>query len=195
MHVSHVYIKPLLLYKKEHNNYMAKSKITLPNGEEVNIEGSPEEIVRIISLYSGQDKPVNVKQIKNIVKVDKIKNPDMDVDQVLNIVNTIKECDESDSIEKSILDRSSLVDRIILPLYIADKYLKMGTSLTTGEISKILTELGIPIAIPNVSNTIVGSAKSYAMGDKTRKRGQSVRYRISRKGIAYLESVLNDSDK
>jgi hypothetical protein len=174
---------------------MAKSKIKLMNGEEVNIEGSPEEIVRIISLYSGQNNSVNVKEVKNIVKTDNVKNTDMDVDQVLDIVNTIKECDESDSIEKSILDRSSLVDRIILPLYIANKYLKTGTSLTTGEISKILIELGISIAIPNVSNTIAGSAKSYVMGDKTRKRGQSVKYRISRRGITYLESVLNDSDK
>jgi len=170
---------------------MAKAKIVLSNGE-VNIEGNPEEIAKILSFYSGKNKSDD-RQIKKLTKINKIENKEIDSDQILNIVNTIKECDESESIEKSILDRSSLVDRIILPLYIANKYIKAKPSLTTGEISKILTELGIPIAIPNVSKTIAGSAKSYVMGDKTRKRGQSVKYRISRKGIAYLQSVLSDS--
>lgn len=62
--------------------------------------------------------------------------------------------------------------------------------LTSGDISQITKGLGIPIHVANVSNTLSKTASKYVMGDKVRKKGQPVGYKLSRRGLKYMQDVL-----
>lgn len=163
---------------------MAKASLILPDGTKVDIEGNPEEIKKILSMHNldGQ-KP---KQEKRRGKTE---SSAAGVN-LAEIVNKIKSCKEADLIEKNILDRNGQVDRILLPLYIVYTYFPGSLGLTSGEISKILSQLNICIQTPNISKTLSSKASKYVLGDKIRKKGQPVRYRISRKGLRYIGSVI-----
>lgn len=171
---------------------MAKASLTLPDGTTVQIEGSAEEIQKIIALHrptvATPIKPTKPKSVRN-KNVKSIEGPNVDLNE---IVNSIKNCDEAENIERNILDRTSQVDRILLPLYIGKKYIDAKITLTSGDISKVLGDLGINIFTPNVANALSGSASKYVIGDKVRKKGQVVRYKISRRGEQYLESVIDN---
>lgn len=176
---------------------MAKSKIVLPNGTIITVEGNPDEIKTILSHYDnsvGKNPPSALtakasKSKKSSARVvDGSENEKTDA--VMKIVNSIKESDDAESIETNILDRSSQIDRILLPLYISNKHHNNRFVLTTGEIAKVLMELGVPINIANVSTAISSSASKYVIGDKTRKKGQSVRYKLTRRGIQYMATVV-----
>ena len=106
------------------------------------------------------------------------------------IINLIKNCDEAEVIEVNILDKVARVNRTLLPLYIVHKYLDNTHGLTSKEVSQILTELGIPIHIANVSGILSGTASKYVIGDRIRKRGRPVKYKISRRGILYFKEML-----
>jgi hypothetical protein len=62
--------------------------------------------------------------------------------------------------------------------------------LTSGEVSKVTTELGIRIDVANASKTLSGSASRYVIGDRVRKSGQPVRYKLSRRGHAYVKEAI-----
>ncbi len=166
---------------------MAKASLILPDGTKVDIDGSPEEIKRILGTHTTVEQVKPEKQIEKKESSSKIVN-------LTDIVNSIKSCKEVDLIGKNILDRISQVDRVLLPLYIAHVYYSGNQGLTSGEISKILSQVGIGIHAPNISNTLSSSASKYVLGDKIRRQGQPVRYRISRKGADYLNSVISGSD-
>lgn len=172
---------------------MAKSTIELPNGTIITVDGSPEEINKIISLYytqKGEAVPSRVPKlhIKHLKKKEDGKLTEKEI--VIEIVNHIKDCDEANLIEEKILDRPGKVNRVLLPLYIANKYIKDKVSLTTGSIYKVLKELGINIAQPNISSVIHNTASRYVMGDKPTKKGSVVRFKINRRGIKYISEVL-----
>jgi hypothetical protein len=176
---------------------MAKASMTLPDGTTVQIEGSADEIQKIISLHKPIDSP-----LKNLQKPKpKISKPRQDAESessfdLMEIVNHIKNCDEAESIEKNILDRTSQVDRILLPLFIMKAYINEKMGLTSGDISRVLGDLGINIYTPNVANSLSGPASKYVIGDKVRRKGQAVKYKISRRGEQYLTSVIeNKADK
>ncbi len=172
---------------------MAKASFTLPDGTTVQIDGSPEEIQKILSLH--KQPPVPAKSETNFKQknIDTAKDsPGSSTVNIADIVNTIKECKEIENIEKNIFDRSSQVDRILLPLYVLKKYINDKLTLTSGDISRILGDFGINIFTPNVTNTLSGAAAKYVIGDKVRKKGQVVRYKISRRGEQYLISVIEN---
>ncbi len=181
---------------------MAKASIKLPGGASVVIEGTPEEVNQILQLYSQESAgstpspPQRKKPKKRRPPAAKSSTGTGDNDLVdhSGIVNLIKTCDEAEAIETQILDRASQVDRTLLPLYIVHEYLKNEYGLTSGDVSKVTTDLGIPIAMPNASNTLSSTASRYVIGNKVRKRGQPVRYKLSRRGVQYLESVLEGAD-
>jgi hypothetical protein len=176
---------------------MATSKILLPNGTVITVEGSPEEIKTILSHYDGSNKSTVSTSVSRPSKSKKskahvVKVPEGEkTDAVLEIVNTIKESDDAESIETNILDRSSQIDRILLPLFMSHKYHNNSFALTTGEIAKILMELSVPINIANISTAISSSASKYVVGDKARKKGQPVRYKLTRRGVQYMTSVVD----
>jgi len=102
----------------------------------------------------------------------------------------VKNCDEAESIENKILDKASQVNRTLLPLYIVHEHMDNAVALTSGDINKITTDLGIPIATPNASRTLSGTASRYVIGDQVRTKGQPVRYKLSHRGIQYIKSVI-----
>ena len=106
------------------------------------------------------------------------------------IVEKIKTCDEVDSIERKILSRSSQVNRTLLPLYIVHEYFTSGFGLSSGDIAKITTDLGIPIAVANASGTLSGKASKYVIGDSIRKKGGVVKYKLHKRGVDYMKSVI-----
>jgi len=174
---------------------MAKANITLQNGTKVEIEGTPEEVKHLLEFYGeGKESPKTKrkKSQSDIPKSKKSKTKEEQVD-LSGIVNLVKSCDEAETIESQILDRISQVDRTLLPLYIVYEYLENEYPLTSGEISKVTTDLGIPLATANVSRTLSNTASKYVIGDKVRKKGQPVRYKLSRRGVQYLKNLIQGS--
>ena len=115
-------------------------------------------------------------------------------DPILLIVNKIKNCEESEKIEKEILDKTSMSGRVLLPFYICYKYFPQQ-GLTTGDIQEITSQLRIKIQTPNVSNAISDSLQKYLEGNSIRVRGKAVIYKLNRKGAKYFESLLNPNEK
>lgn len=70
------------------------------------------------------------------------------------------------------------------------EHLNNAFGLTSGEVAKITTDLGIPISQPNASRTLSGTASKYVIGDKVKMKGQPVRYKLSRRGVKYIQEVL-----
>jgi len=178
---------------------MAKAKLTLPDGTIVTIDGTPEEVHRLLSLYgSGTEPKVSAtnpgreKSKKKVVKPKspKTKSPEDDTVDPMTIVNLIKNCDEAEEIEAEILDHTSQVNRTLLPLYIVHEHLDNAQSLTSGDINNICTDLGVPVGQPNVSRTLSGTASRYVIGDAVRKKGKAVRYKLARRGVQYMKDVL-----
>lgn len=182
---------------------MAKASIQLPNGTTVKIEGTTEEVKKLLEFYGGNSPDLEKLAKPNLTKrsgttkapaaskkkEDRGTKPDLS-----EIINLVKNCDEAEAIETKILDRISQVDRILLPLYIVHEHLNNAFSLTSGEISQITQNLGIPLQQPNISNALSGTASKYVIGDKVRKKGQAVRYKLSRRGLKYLAAVLRGSE-
>lgn len=170
---------------------MPKATIKLASGAVVHIEGTSSDIKELLSLYGEPvaEKPSPLGKSKskqhNAPAADKHA-----IASVSDIVRHVKDCDEAGDIEARILDTTSQVNRILLPLFIAQKHMRMSHGLTTGDISNVTKDLGIPIHIANVSNALKGSAARYVIGDKVRRKGQPVRYTLSRRGFKYIENVI-----
>lgn len=169
---------------------MAKSTINLPDGTTITIDGSPEEIKKILSVYQTEIEGRIIEKRKSIAGVKNKEKSEQDI--VLEIINYIKNCEKVDAIEEKILDRASQVDRVLLPLYVADS-LENKPHLSSSDIHSVLKELGIKIALPNISNTLRGTASKYVMGDRQLKKGAGVvKYQISRPGRQYITKILED---
>jgi len=178
---------------------MATASIKLADGTSVQVEGSPDEVAKVLALYGGAssrstpaataptDKQRRPSKISKTVKASEAA-PETDLATIINLVKT---CDEAEAIEDKILDKVGQVNRILLPLYIVHEYLNNARGLTSGEISQITTDLGIPISVPNASTTLSGTASRYVVGDTVRKKGHPVRYKLTRRGLQYLKSVLD----
>jgi hypothetical protein len=169
---------------------MAKASMILPDGTTVIIEGSPDEIKKIIALRQVPQPGIEEKPQRKRRAAKAVSRPADEGVNLPNLVNQAKSSDEFELIESNILDRTSLVDRILLPMYVAAKHISGHTSLTSGDISKFLSELGVNIAQPNVARTLSSTALKYVIGDKIRKKGQAVRYRLSRRGMQYVSAVI-----
>jgi hypothetical protein len=179
------------LWQRKKEIIMPKATFTLTNGTIVIIEGESEEIQALLDHYSSSSSPISLAQKKDTSK-GKPSRPQSSKEQIdiSMIVNKVKDCDEADAIERQILDKASQVNRTLLPIYIVYEYMDNSVGLTSGDINKITSELGIPIATPNVSHTLSGTASRYVMGDQVRIKGQPVRYKLSRRGVQYIKSVI-----
>lgn len=175
---------------------MPKASFKLPNGTLISVEGSEEEVIRLLHLYGSAESDSRASRRKrpNRQATRPVPQASRSVDRasidLAEIVNQVKTCAEAEKIELQILDATSQVNRVLLPLYIVNEYFDETKGLTTGDISKITKELGIPISTANVSHTLSGSANRYVMTDGVRKRGQPTKYRLIRRGQQYMKSVL-----
>ena len=180
---------------------MAKASLILPNGTEVAIEGTAEEVAKLLAIYNAQPAAVPPASSKKTRKKSRARHgtgstPSASAGEAIDhaaIVNALKNSDEYEAIEEQILDRTSQVDRVLLPLYVAHEYVDTAIGLTSGDVAKITAELGIPVAGPNASRTLSKTAARYVTGDKTRQKGRAVRYRLQRRGIQYMKSVIAGS--
>lgn len=176
---------------------MAKASLTLPNGIVIEIEGSTGEVRELLEFYGGAGKGSSTSRRKSSAKTAGRKGTttksedDSDMLDLAEIVNEVKSCDEAEDIETKILDKSSQVDRTLLPLYIVHEYFENAHGLTSGDINKITTQLSVPVSTPNASSTLSGTASKYVIGDTVRKKGGTVRYKLNRRGLKYLKSVIS----
>ncbi len=182
---------------------MAKATITLLNGTVVHVEGTTDEIRHLLDYYGapglkGQGIPAKPSKARKGTRKAPVHSNSSETGRtdggarvdLASIVNLVKTCDEAEGIEKHILDRSSQVDRTLLPLYIVHEHMGNAHALSSGEISKIATDLGVPVSQPNASRTLSGTAAKYVIGDRVRKKGQPVRYKLSRRGLQYMQAVI-----
>lgn len=178
---------------------MAKASLKLSNGTVVTLEGTPEEVKELLQLYGGEHRPATKLALRQPQPPkSKSRDPGARRDETkggdkldLNAIVTLtKDCDEAEVIEEQILDRPAQVNRTLLPLYIVHEHLGNAFGLTSGEVTKITTDLGIPISQPNASRTLSGTAAKYVIGDKVKSKGQAVRYKLSRRGFQYMKQVL-----
>jgi hypothetical protein len=185
---------------------MAKASLTLPNGTVVQIEGTIEEVQGLLAFYGSgaaahhtptpPKKTATPRPKRRRSKHVPDASPPADdggadaAPNLSEIVNLTKTCDEAEEIERQVLDRASQVDRTLLPLYVVHEHLGNRFGLSSGEVSKITTDLGVPVSQPNASRTLSGTAAKYVIGDKVRKKGQAVRYKLSRRGVQYLKAVI-----
>lgn len=182
---------------------MAKASITLTNGTVVQIEGSTEEVRELLEFYgaAGSGTPAASKK-KAAKKTPRKKASAAPSDEpksvdITAIVNLVKSCEEAEDVEVRILDKASQVNRTLLPLYMVHEYLEDDHALSSGDINKVTTQLSVPVATPNASRTLSGTASKYVIGDTTRKRGATVRYKLNRRGVKYMKAVISgdSSDK
>lgn len=182
---------------------MAKASLTLPNGTVVQIEGTTEEVHDLLKFYGegARHTPPDARKPAARARARKAKGERTPSKQsageaggsgpdLSEIVNLAKNCDNAEDIERRILDRASQVDRTLLPLYIVHEHLENVFGLSSGEVSKITTDLGVPVSQPNASKTLSGTAAKYVIGDRVRKKGQLVRYKLSRRGLQYMQAVI-----
>lgn len=191
---------------------MAKASLTLPNGTVVQIEGTVEEVQALLAHYGSGAAPTRdsapekrtaatrPKRRRSKSTPDSSTQPESEgggsTPNLSEIVNLTKTCDEAEDIERQILDRASQVDRTLLPLYVVHEHLGNRFGLSSGEVSKITTDLGVPVSQPNASRTLSGTATKYVVGDKVRRKGQAVRYKLSRRGVQYLKALIaGESDE
>ena len=176
---------------------MTKATFTLPNGTLVQIQGSTAAIKELLEFYGGATRRGSPAGRKKAEKKAGRKNTaageaeESDALDLTDIVNEVKSCDEAENIERRILDKSSQVDRTLLPLYIVHEYFDNKHGLSSGDINKITTQLSVPVSQPNASKTLSGTASKYVTGDTARKKGSKVRYKLNRRGVTYLKSVIS----
>ena len=168
---------------------MTKASLKLDNGTIVHIEGSVDEVKELLDFYN--TKPAGPPRSRKIRQETNTANdqPHSQID-LAQIANAAKECDEWEGIETQILDKSSQIDRTLLPLYIVQQHLENTVALTSGQISKVITMLGVPISQANVSHVLAGGAARYVIGDKVKKKGQAVKYRLSRRGMQHMKHLI-----
>jgi len=147
-----------------------------------------DQLIELGTKYAGQSLEKKTELIRK--KDSPVELGEAKEDQLLKLVNTVKTCEEAELIGVNILDRNSQVDRILLPMYISHKYFSDKIVLTTGDISKFLSALGINISTANVSHIFSSAASKYIIGDKIQKKGQPIRYRLTRSGVKYLSTVI-----
>jgi len=175
---------------------MADANIKLANGTDITISGTAEEIAKIMVLYNQEQTTLAPRPVNNSIRSTskpsaKKQLPSSDDGiNLASIINTIKDCEEAEIIETKILDIANTMNRALMCLYINARYFASSPAMTTGDISQILKQLGVPVATANISNTIMRKAKSYIMYDGVRTKGAKIRYSLNRRGIQYFEDLL-----
>lgn len=81
---------------------------------------------------------------------------------------------------------------MLLPLYIVHRFFSGSPGLTSGDIQKITKQLGVPVAVANASNALSDTARGYVDGDKVRRRGSAVRYKLVRRGAVFRGTLKGD---
>src|SRR5205809_7286740 len=93
---------------------MVRASLTLPNGTSVNIEGSPDEVKKLLDFYGAKPQEPTKPSQRALVRHQR---PTQEAAaDITEIVRHVKDSEEAEAIERNILNRSSQVDRTLLPL-------------------------------------------------------------------------------
>ncbi|WP_411819539.1 hypothetical protein ABFZ85_12140 [Hyphococcus formosus] len=172
---------------------MPSAEITLKDGTNITINGSTEEVARILSLYKSAGSQTKKRSVSPNKKQDcstkSSESPNQEID-LAAMANIIRDCDQAEVFEAKILDQQDVVNRILMCLYVNKKYFSDHPPMTTGEISKLLKQLGIPVATANVSTAISRKAKAFVMTDAVRTKGAIIRYELNRRGMQHFEEII-----
>src|SRR5260370_25725897 len=175
---------------------MLKAHLTLAGGDRATIEGTPESLEKLLGLLGARNVSVGGKskrrrdrtESESVEDTESVEGkPGLDLHELVNLA---KSCDEAEAIETQMLDMSSQVDRTLLPLYLVHEHRKNNFALSSGEIAKVTRDLGVPVSQPNASKVLSGVGSRYVMGDTVRRKGRAVKYKLNRRGAAYLKSVI-----
>jgi len=167
-----------------------KASLKLSTGALVNLEGTPDEVRALLEHFDSRQPSGVAVPTKAAEGIREALASDGEMPDLHAIVSLVKDCEEAVAIDEYVLSVRSVRERVLLPLYIANRYVSPPVGLTSGEISGVTSELGVPVSQPNTSTALSGSAAPYVIGDRRRRKGQPVRYRLSRRGVALMESVL-----
>ena len=99
------------------------------------------------------------------------------------LVNRMKNLANFAAIEREVLDESDLLRRILVALAIYRQQNGDGGGMTSGDIVKFYSQLGIKLGMPNVSTALSGRAKRFVITDGVRTRGAIMHYRLSHHGM------------
>jgi hypothetical protein len=172
---------------------MAKATLTLRNGTTVTIEGDVTEVQRLLEVY---DQPARPRQREDTApkgarssRRAREHEPAPVGPQPNEIANATKDCPESTAMEKHILDGRSQLNRVLLPLYVVSQYLDGRYALVMSEISQATRDLGALVEPTNVAKVMRTVGGRFVMAEGGRGRGER-RFRISRRGIDHVKSVL-----
>jgi hypothetical protein len=105
------------------------------------------------------------------------------------IIASVNDADNYDHIARCVLDRADRTARILMCYYFAHQH-QTDPAMTTTDVERITSQLGVKIAQPNVAKVIRQGAGTYLTADRVRRRGQAVRYKINRRGIAAFEEIV-----
>ena len=142
---------------------MAKASLKLQNGTVVTLGGHARRGPAPLGVYAGEGTRAPTPAARageTRTSKTRASSPSPSIDKsggkpdLNQIVTLAKDCNEAEVIEKQILDRAAQVDRTLLALYIVHECLDNAFGLTSGEVKKITTDLGIPISQPNASRTL-----------------------------------------
>ena len=170
---------------------MAKASINTSDGTKVVVEGDPEEIKRILSLYLSSEKASKHEPAKDpISSRSKLSRPNGGRVEVQDLVNSLKGYEDFDALERSILDKGTMLYRVLLPLFVSNRSFPEKGGLTSGDIVRFLTQFNIKIDQGNAARTLSSEGSKYVIGDTVRVKGRPVRYKISRSGIQHVELLI-----
>jgi hypothetical protein len=181
---------------------MVKAIVTLPNGTTITLEGTVEEVQRLLATYGLDDARAQVEAPGAASPAPAaIPEADSMIDEetesasgnLSNIVQHIRTCREARVIDKRILEDTNEMHRVLLPLYIIYEYEHNAFGLTSTEISKVFAMLNIRLARQNVMRALRLAGSKYVT-----KEGEDTlapHYLLNRKGSQYLREVLGGSVK
>jgi hypothetical protein len=171
-----------------------KATLQLANGTKVEIDGEPDEVRRLLADFSGSPdlKPPDAPRHVRKTTASRPAEPRDEAETIteLAVVNCIKE-DESLQWTHRILDSRDMTLRVLLPLYVASKIDASAKGVTSGFISRTYSELGVKMAVGNISTELSGRSKKYVIADVVRRKGAPVHYKISRAGRTFFEQGRN----
>lgn len=176
---------------------MPKAEIILKDGTNITIDGSVEEVAKIISIYRSdgvKSSKAHRRPVQPSTKEAVDNEKGKEAIDLAAMANKIRDCDEAEALESKILDHPDVVNKILMCLYMNKIYFGEQPPMTTGEISKLLKQLGVPVATANVSTAISRKAKALVMADGVRKKGSIVRYELNRRGVQQFEELLGRGD-
>ncbi|MEO6014329.1 MAG: hypothetical protein ABIQ30_12210 [Devosia sp.] len=171
---------------------MPTAKIELANGTTISIEGDVADVERVARVFSNPPGvvPQSLPKKRGQSRLPATDGPEMEFVDIPGLVRAIRDCDDAQAIEERILDQRDNLNLVLLPIFILNWQIDEQKGLTSGDVSRVTDQLGVKVLTSNASKMLSGKARAYVSGDTVRKKGSAVRYKMTRRGIAYMRGVI-----